>query len=346
MTDAKDKAVAVDGVIGDFRVVASRPGGPEVLAMDPLSLPPPEPAELRIRHKAIGVNFVDTYYRSGLYPLPMPASLGGEAAGVVEAIGGEVTGFAVGDRVAYGTGGQGSYATVRNLAAEHCFKLPSGIDDDMAAAVMLKGMTAAYLIGPCAQVERGQWVLVHAAAGGVGTILVQWLLASGARVIAHVGSQEKAARIVALGAEKVLSCGMDLLPAAVTDITNGRGASVVLDGVGAASWQASLKSVSTRGLVVSYGNASGPVPPFTALDLGAAGSVYVTRPSLRDYARTRTERAELVAALFAIIETGSVKVDIGQRFALEQACDAHEALESRHTRGSTILVPPPFPLRT
>lgn len=324
----------------DFRIVASRPGGPEVLTLEPVSARPPGPVELRIRQEAVGVNFVDTYYRSGLYPHPMPAGLGGEAAGVVEAVGAQVVGFAIGDRVAYGTGGQGAYATVRNLPAEHCFRLPDGIGCEVAAAIMLKGMTAAYLIGPCTRVERGQWVLVHAAAGGVGTILVQWLTAIGARVIAHAGSPAKAERVASLGAEHVLSCTMDELPDAVAGITGGAGVSVILDGVGAASWAASLRSVAPRGLLVSFGNASGPVPAFTALDLVAAGSVFVTRPSLRDYARTRSEREGLVEPLFAAILGGSIKVEIGQRFPLEHAREAHEALEARKTSGSTILLPP------
>jgi len=332
--------MANDTMTEDFRVVASRPGGPEVLALEFLTAQPPGPAELRIRQEAVGVNFVDTYYRSGLYPHPMPGGVGGEAAGVVEAIGRQVTGFAVGDRVAYGTGGQGSYATVRNLPAEHCFKLPPEISCDTAAAIMLKGMTAAYLIGPCARVEQGQWTLVHAAAGGVGTILIQWLLAIGAKVIAHVGTPAKAERVATLGAEHVLSYTMESLPGAIADITNGEGASIVFDGVGAASWEASLRSVSTRGLIVSYGNASGPVPPFTALDLVTAGSVYVTRPSLRDYARTRAERERLVEALFAAIVANFIKVEIGQRFPLQSAREAHEALEARLTSGSTILLPP------
>ena len=323
----------------DFRIVATRPGAPEVMAVEPIAPASPGPHAVRVRHRAVGVNFVDTYHRSGLYPVTMPAGLGAEAAGVVEAVGEGVSEFSVGDRVAYGTGGQGAYATVRVLPAEHLVHLHPGMSDEIAAAAMLKGMTAAYLIGPCARVTPGQWVLVHAAAGGVGTILVQWLHAIGAKVIAHVGTPEKVTRVTALGTDHVLSCAMESLPGEVTRITDGLRASVVLDGVGASSWEASLRSVARRGLLVSYGNASGPVPPFQALDLVAAGSVYVTRPTLRDYARTRVERQELSDALFAAIAGGQIKIEIGQRFALESAAEAHRALESRRTVGSTILVP-------
>ena len=323
----------------DFRIVATRPGAPEVMAIEPIAPASPGPHAVRVRHRAVGVNFVDTYHRSGLYPGTMPAGLGAEAAGVVEAVGEGVSEFSVGDRVAYGTGGQGAYATVRVLPAEHLVHLHPGMSDEIAAAAMLKGMTAAYLIGPCARVTPGQWVLVHAAAGGVGTILVQWLRAIGAKVIAHVGAPEKVTRVEALGADHVLSCAMESLPGEVTRITDGLRASVVLDGVGASSWEASLRSVARRGLLVSYGNASGPVPPFRALDLVAAGSVYVTRPTLRDYARTRVERQELSDPLFAAIAGGQIKIEIGQRFALESAAEAHRALESRRTVGSTILMP-------
>lgn len=325
---------------GDFRIVATRAGGPEVMAVEPLTPGRPGPREARVRHRAVGVNFVDTYHRSGLYPGAMPAGLGAEAAGVVEAVGVDVKDFAVGDRVAYGTGGQGAYATVRTLPAEHLVHLPPAMSFETAAAALLKGMTAAYLIGPCARVEPGQWVLVHAAAGGVGKILVQWLHGIGAKVIAQVGSPEKAGQTAALGADHVLSCAMDKLAGEVTRVTGGAGVDVVLDGVGAASWQASLASVKTRGLVVSYGNASGPVPPFTALDLVAAGSVFVTRPTLRDYARTRAERQALADALLAAIADGLVRIEIGQRFPLAAAAEAHRALEARSTVGSTILIPP------
>lgn len=330
---------SADSLTLDFRIVATRPGGPEVMAVQPIAAASPEPHAVRLRHRAVGVNFVDTYHRSGLYPNAMPVGLGGEAAGVVEAVGEAVNDFAVGDRVAYGTGGQGAYATVRVLPAEHLVHLPPAISDETAAAAMLKGMTAAYLVGPCGRVAAGQWVLVHAAAGGVGTILVQWLRGIGAKVIAHVGSAGKVARVAALGADHVLSCAMEMLPGEVARITDAKGAWVVFDGVGASSWQASLRSVATRGLLVSYGNASGPVPAFRPLDLAEAGSVYVTRPKLRDYARTRAERQALADALFTMITSGTVKIEIGQRFALECAADAHRTLEARQTIGSTILVP-------
>lgn len=324
----------------EFRIIARAAGGPEVMVREPIGDLAPGEGEVLIRHRAIGVNYADTYIRSGLYPSAFPAGLGGEAAGVIEAVGSGVAGFTAGDRVAYGTGGQGAYATLAVRKAEHVFILPDAIDFDLAAAAMLKGMTAAYLIGPCGQVQAGQWVLVHSAAGGVGAILVQWLRHLGARVIAHVGSAQKAARVAALGPDHVLSCPFDALAEEVRRLTDGAGVQVVLDGVGADSWRASLQSLTRRGLLVTYGNASGPVPPFTALDLTAAGSVFVTRPTLIDYARTVAERKALADAVFARIVDGSVTVEIGQRFDLADAAEAHRALQGRRTIGSTVLVPP------
>ena len=249
-----------------------------------------------VRHEAVGLNFIDTYHRSGLYKLPLPSGLGGEAAGVVEAVGEGVTGFREGDRVGYFTGPLGAYATHRTIAADRLVKLPDSISFEQAAAAMLKGCTAEYLIERCARVEAGQTVLVHAAAGGVGSILVQWLKAIGATVIAHAGDSRKAAMAKELGADHALCCPMDALAAEVRALTDGQGVPVVLDGVGAASWKASLGSVARRGLIVTYGNASGPVPPFTALDLLSAGSIFVTRPTLADYCRTPGGDARLGGA--------------------------------------------------
>jgi len=323
----------------DYHIVASRPGGPEVLVREEITVGAPGPRQVRLRHTAVGVNFVDTYFRTGLYPGPSPAPLGGEAAGVVEAVGAQVSEFRPGDRVAYGTGGQGAYASARLIAAEHLVHLPDGLSDETAAAVMLKGMTAAYLIGPCGKITEDMTVLVHSAAGGVGSILVQWLVATGVRVIAHVGTPGKAARVAAMSPDHVLTCGFDMLAEEVKALTDGAGVAVVLDGVGKASWTASLASVATRGLLVTYGNASGAVPSFTALDLVDAGSVFVTRPTLRDYAASGAERQALVAPLFTMIAGGQIGIEIGQRFALDKAADAHRALEARETIGSTILLP-------
>lgn len=325
--------------MADFRMIVRRTGGPEVIEREVITPSDPAPNEVRLRQTAVGLNFIDTYHRSGLYPIDLPSGLGTEAAGVIEAVGEGVRDLKAGDRVAYAGGPPGAYATVRTLSADLLVPLPNGIDDDTAAAAMLKGMTAAYLIGPCARIESGQAALVHAAAGGVGSILVQWLAAIGVTVIAHAGSKAKAERAEALGAHHAFSCPMDTLADAIRDITDGQGVAVVLDGVGKASWAASLASVARRGLIVTYGNASGPVPPIDALSLSRAGSIFVTRPTLGDYARTAEERRALASTLFGIIDKGAVNITIGQRFTLGDAADAHRALEARKTTGATVLRP-------
>jgi NADPH:quinone reductase len=314
-------------------------GGPEVLEAEHIDLPEPAPGEVRVRHEAVGLNFIDTYHRSGLYKLPLPSGLGSEAAGVVEAVGGEVRGIAHGDRVGYLSGPLGAYATHRIIQAERLVKLPDALGFEEAAAVMLKGCTAEFLVERCAEVAAGDKVLVHAAAGGVGSILVPWLKAAGAEVIAHAGDSRKAERAKTLGADHSLCCPMEELAAAVRSITGGKGVRVVLDGVGAASWAASLGSLARRGLLVTYGNASGPVPPFTALDLLAAGSVFVTRPTLGDYNPTPEDMRRSAARLFEMIAKGVVRPEVGGSFPLLKAAEAHRALESRATTGSTILLP-------
>jgi NADPH:quinone reductase len=324
--------------MSDFRMIVRQHGGPEQIEREDISPAEPGRGEARVRQTAIGLNFIDTYHRTGLYPVELPSGLGTEAAGVVEAIGDGVEGLKVGDRVAYAGGAPGSYATVRTLPADLLVPLPDGVDDRTAAAAMLKGMTAAYLVGPCARIEAGQDVLVHAAAGGVGSILVPWLKAIGATVIAHAGSPEKAAIAKDLGAHHALSCPMGELAAQVRAITGGKGVEAVLDGVGKASWDASIGSIAVRGLLVTYGNASGPVPPIDALSLSRAGSIFVTRPTLAHYARTAAERRDLAGRLFAQIEAGAITIAIGQTFALADAGDAHRALESRSTTGSTLLL--------
>jgi NADPH2:quinone reductase len=314
-------------------------GGPEVIGVEDIATPVPAPGELLVRHEAIGLNFIDTYHRGGLYPLTLPSGLGNEAAGVVEAVGDGVTGFAAGDRVGYFTGPLGAYASHRAVPSESLVRLPEGIGFETAAAAMLKGATAEYLIERCARVQAGQTVLVHAAAGGMGSILVPWLKAIGARVIAHSGSEKKAKIASGLGADHSLSCPMDALAGEVRRLTDGEGVPVVLDGVGGASWAASLASVARRGLVVTFGNASGPVPPFSALDLLRAGSIFVTRPTLADYAATTAEMQASAARVFEMIGSGAVPVAIGARFGLRDAAEAHRAIESRATTGSTVLVP-------
>ena len=322
-----------------YRFTLTETGGPELLEAELIDVPRPEAGQVLVRHEAVGLNFIDTYHRSGLYQVPLPSGLGSEAAGVVEAVGEGVTGFRAGERVGYFTGPLGAYASHRTIEADRLVKLPESIDADTAAAAMLKGCTAEYLIERCAKVEAGQTVLVHAAAGGVGSILVQWLKAIGATVIAHSGDSRKAAMASELGADHSLCCPLDELAGEVRGLTGGKGVPVVLDGVGAASWDASLRAVAPRGLIVSYGNASGPVPPFTALDLLTAGSVFVTRPTLADYCPTPDEMRASAARLFEMIGKGAVEIRIGARFPLLKAADAHRAIESRATTGSTLLMP-------
>jgi NADPH2:quinone reductase len=322
-----------------YAFTLTRTGGPEVLEAEHIDIPSPGPGEVLVRNEAVGLNFIDTYHRSGLYKLPLPSGLGGEGAGVVEAVGEDVSGFREGHRIGYFTGPVGSYATHRTIAADKLVKLPDSIGFETAAAAMLKGCTAEYLVERCARVESGQAVLVHAAAGGMGSILVQWLKAIGATVIAHAGDSRKAALAEELGADHSLCCPMDALAAEVRALTGGQGVPVVLDGVGEASWKASLGSVARRGLLVTYGNASGPVPPFSALDLLGAGSIFVTRPTLADYCRSSEEMTASAARLFEMIEKGAVKIRIGATFPLLKAADAHRAIEARATTGSTVLIP-------
>jgi NADPH2:quinone reductase len=292
-----------------------------------------------VRHAAIGLNFIDTYFRSGLYPVTLPSGLGNEAAGVVEAVGNAVTGFRVSDRVGYFTGPLGAYATHGLIDQDRLVSLPDEIAFDQAAAAMLKGCTAEYLIERCARVQAGQSVLVHAAAGGVGSLLVQWLKAIGAKVIAHSSNPQKAALASELGADHSLHGPMDKLAGEVRSLTGEQGVPVVLDGVGAASWQASLGSVARRGLIVTYGNASGPVPPFSPLELTKSGSIYVTRPSLGDYCATPEDMRASAAQLFHLMLSGKLVVRIGERFPLTDVAAAHRAIESRATTGSTVLIP-------
>lgn len=322
-----------------YSYILSETGGPEVLEAELIDVPRPEPGEVLVRHAAVGLNFIDTYHRSGLYDLPLPSGLGAEAAGTVEGVGEGVSGFREGERVGYFTGPLGSYATHRAIDADRLVKLPDSVSFEEAAAAMLKGCTAEYLIERCARVQSGETVLVHAAAGGVGSILVPWLKHVGATVIAHCGDSRKAALAKELGADHALCGPLDALAAEVRDLTEGKGVPIVLDGVGAASWKASIGSVGRRGLIVSFGNASGPVPPFTALDLLAAGSIFVTRPTLADYCQTVEEMRDSAARLFELMAKGVIDVRIGATFPLLKAADAHRAIESRATTGSTVLIP-------
>jgi NADPH2:quinone reductase len=314
-------------------------GGPEVLELVDVDTPQPKPGQILIRHQAIGINFIDTYHRGGLYPVKLPSGLGSEAAGVVEAIGEGVTRFQVGDLTAYAGGALAAYADYAVVPADRAVKLPPGIDANMAAASLLKGMTVEFLLRRCHAVQPGETILVHAAAGGVGQIMVQWAKALGAEVIATVGSVAKAARAHELGADHVILYRDQDVAAEVRRITDGKGVPVAYDSVGKDTFEGTLGSLAKRGLFVSFGNASGPAPPVDPQRLARGGSLFFTRPTLFDYIATTEELDQSAAALFEMIGSGAVKIDIGQTFPLAEARKAHEALESRQTIGASLLIP-------
>ena len=323
----------------ELRAIIRQPGGPEVIEFEELDLPPPGPGEVRIRHTAIGINYIDTYHRSGLYPLPMPSGLGVEAAGVIEAVGEGVTRFKVGDRAGAMGMPLGAYATARNVSAARLVPLAEGVSDELAAALLLKGSTTEAMVERCARVQPGQDVLVHAAAGGVGLLLVQWLKHLGARVIAVVGSEAKAGLAREAGADDVLVAEGDAIAAPVRELTGGKGVEVCFDGVGKATWQASLKATARRGLIVSFGNASGPVEGVNLGVLAQHGSLFVTRFTVFDYYLDPAEAAAGAARLFDLVAGGQLKVTIGGRYPLRDAVRAHQDLEARRTTGSNLLIP-------
>jgi NADPH2:quinone reductase len=314
-------------------------GGPEVLQVETVSVGEPGPGEVRVTHRAIGLNFIDTYHRSGLYPVPLPSGLGLEASGVVEAVGPGVTRFAVGDRVAFGSGALGAYATASLRSEAQLLPIPDGVDDETAAAIMLKGMTAAYLLTQTRVLTAQDTILLHAAAGGTGLLMLQWAKDVGARVIGVVGSEEKAELVARYGCDHILLRGRDDIPEQVRALTDGRGVPVVYDSVGRATFEASLNSLAPRGLFVSFGNASGPAPDVTPAVLAAKGSLFFTRPTLASYAQTREELEGLASAVFERVARGALTVEIHQRYALEAAAEAHRHLESGTTQGATILKP-------
>ena len=320
-------------------VEAIAKGGPEVLHAVERPVPEPGPGEILIRHAAIGLNFIDTYHRSGLYPVAFPTVLGLEGAGVVERVGEGVTRFAVGDRCAYAGAPRGGYAQFAVRPETKTVKLPDTVPFETAAAAMLKGMTAEFLVRRCYPVKAGQTILVHAAAGGVGQILLQWAKAIGARVIATAGGAAKTAIARKLGADHVIDYDVEDVAATVRDLTGGAGVPVAYDSVGAATFEATLKSLAKRGVFVSFGASSGPVPPFAPSRLAEAGSLFLTRPTLFDYILTPEELDDSAAALFGMIASGKIAVDVGQTFPLAEARAAHEALEGRRTTGSTLLIP-------
>jgi NADPH2:quinone reductase len=314
-------------------------GGPDMLRWEVVELPAPAAGEVRLRHTAIGVNFVDTYFRTGLYPTKLPAVLGSEAAGVIEELGEGVTGFAKGDRVAYATGPLGAYSEARNIPAAHLVKLPDAIDDVTAAASMLKGMTAQYLARRTHAIQKGETILVHAAAGGVGLILCQWAKHLGATVIGAVGSEEKAKLAREHGCEHVVFYRTEDVPKRVRELTNGAGVPVVYDSVGKDTFAASLDCLKPRGLLVTFGQSSGPVPPFDPRVLAHKGSLFLTRPMLADYVRARPELEATARELFDVIAAGVVKIMAAQTYPLRDAERAHRDLEARKTKASTVLLP-------
>ncbi len=314
-------------------------GGPEVLVYEDVELGEPGPGQARLRHTAIGVNFIDTYQRSGLYAIQLPSGTGNEGAGVVEAVGPGVTTVKVGDRVAYTGQPPGSYAEARLYAADRLVKVPEGISDEQAASIMLKGMTAQYLIHRTYAVKAGDTVLWHAAAGGVGLIACQWLKALGVTVIGTVGTDEKAALARAHGCTHTIVYTRENFVERVKELTGGKGVPVVYDSVGKTTWEGSLDCLQPRGMMVSFGNASGPVPPFSIYTLMQKGALYVTRPSLFSYIASRAELEETAKALFDVVRSGKVKVEIGARYKLADAAQAHRDLEARKTTGSLVLLP-------
>jgi NADPH2:quinone reductase len=314
-------------------------GGPEVMKLVDTEVGAPGPGQVRVRQTAVGLNYIDTYHRSGLYPLQFPSGLGLEAAGVVEEVGEGVSSLKVGDRIAYGTGPIGAYAEMRNLPANRLVKLPSSISDETAAGMMLKGMTARYLLRATYVVKPGDTILLHAAAGGVGLIMSQWAKALGATVIGTVGSDAKADIARAHGCDHVINYATEDTVKRVRDLTGGKGVPVVYDGVGKDTLMISLDCLSPRGLMVSFGNASGAVPPLDILQLSAKGSLYVTRPTLNTYTASDADLQETAQDLVNVVSSGKVKIPVNQRYALADVVQAHRDLEGRRTTGTTVLLP-------
>ena len=322
-----------------FAIRFHQTGGPEVLRWEEVAVGDPAPGEARVRHEAVGLNYIDTYHRSGLYPLPLPSGLGTEAAGIVEALGEGVADLQVGDRVAYAGGPLGAYSQVRCLPADRLLKLPAAIDCRSGAAMMLQGLTAAYLLRRTYPVQAGDRVLIHAAAGGVGLIACQWAKALGATVIGTVSSAAKAELALAHGCDHIVYYSREDVAQRVREITGGEGVAVVYDGVGKDTFAGSLDSLRQRGMMVSFGNASGAVPPFDPLLLSQKGSLFFTRPTLGHYSAKRDDLLSLGEELFAVVAAGKVKIEINQTYALADAASAHRDLEARKTTGSTIFLP-------
>lgn len=314
-------------------------GGPEVMKLEDVDLGKPEAGQVQIKHSAIGLNYIDTYHRSGLYPLPLPSGIGMEAAGTIEAVGDGVTDFAVGDRVAYAAPPPGSYAEARNLEATKVVKVPDSVSDKLAAAMMLQGMTVQYLIRQIYKVGPGDTILIHAAAGGVGLILCQWAKHLGATVIGTVSSDEKADLAKKNGCDHPIIYTRENFVERVIEITDGKKVPVVYDSIGKDTWPASLDCIAPTGMMVSFGQASGPIPPVDLGIFAAKGSLKFTRPTLMTYTANKDLLAASAKDLFDVVSTGAVKVSINQEYALADAVQAHIDLEGRKTTGSTILLP-------
>jgi NADPH2:quinone reductase len=317
----------------------AKTGGPEVLSWETTALKAPAAGEVTIENKACGLNFIDTYHRGGLYPLTLPSGLGLEGAGVVRAVGDGVTSLKVGDRVAYCSAPVGAYAQWRNYPADKAVKVPDAIDDRTAAAMMLQGMTTEYLIRRTYTVKPGDWVLFHAAAGGVGSIAVQWLKALGASVIGTAGGPEKCAIAKSLGADHVIDYRNEDWVKRVKEITDGKGVHVVYDGVGKDTCIPSMDCLRPRGYLVTFGNASGPVPAIEPLTLSQKGSIFLTRPTLAAYTGTRAELELSANALMDVVAKGTVKINVKHTYPLAEAAQAHRDLEARKTTGSVVLLP-------
>ena len=318
-------------------VIIERHGGPEVLTLADRPVGEPGKGEIRIRHRACGLNFIDVYQRDGLYKLPLPAALGMEAAGTVEAVGEGVTHLAPGDRAAYASQPPGAYAEARVMPAAQVCKLPDAISFDEGAAMMLKGLTVDYLFNRTTPIARGDWVLFHAAAGGVGLIACQWARAEGINLIATAGSDAKCQLALDHGASHAINYRTEDFVARVREITEGRGVDVVMDSVGKDTFEGSLNSLRPLGMMIAFGNASGPVAPVDLMALASRGSLKITRPTIFTHIADHATCQEMAARLFAKVASGAVKIAIGQRFPLDQVAAAHRALEARATTGSTIL---------
>lgn len=314
-------------------------GGPEVMQMEEVTVGDPGPGQTRVRHAAIGVNYIDTYHRSGLYKLPLPAGLGMEGAGTVEAVGSGVSHVKAGDRVVYAGGPPGAYSEARLMPADRLVKVPEGITDRQAAAVMLKGLTVWMLVRRIHPVKAGETVLFHAAAGGVGLIACQWLKSLGAKIIGTAGSDEKAAIARAHGCDQVIVYTRENFVGRVRELTHGAGVPVVYDSVGKSTFEGSLDCLQPMGLMVSFGNASGAVPPFEIGALAAKGSLFLTRPTVMNYTAKREDLEAGAAELFQVVRSGKVKVEVRSSYALKDAVQCHRDLQARKTSGSVLLVP-------